>query len=95
MRRLLDLQRRLPLAQTVALVAIFVYGAATTSYALNANMNAGSGSPYVNSTTGNQLGRIDIAVAPSNPNYIYAQVQSITPNNNTGCGVPPVPPNPL
>src|SRR5262249_34953293 len=28
----------------------------------------------------NQLGRIDIAVAPSDPNYIYAQVQSITPN---------------
>lgn len=43
----------------------------------------------------NQLGRIDIAVAPSNPNYIYAQVQSINPNqgNQTlngalfaGCG---------
>ncbi len=32
----------------------------------------------------NQLGRIDIAVAPSDPNYIYAQVQSINPNNNSG-----------
>src|SRR6185295_8853471 len=41
---------------------------------------------YVNSTTGNQLGRVDIAVAPSNSNYIYAQVQSITPNSNAGCG---------
>ena len=48
--------------------------------------NATSGTPYANSTTGNQLGRIDIAVAPSNPNYIYAQVQSITPNPNSGCG---------
>jgi hypothetical protein len=50
------------------------------------NMNAGSGSPYVNATTGNQLGRIDIAVAPSDPNYLYAQVGSITANNNSGCG---------
>jgi hypothetical protein len=50
------------------------------------NLNAGSGLPYVSSTSGNQLGRIDIAVAPSNPNVIYAQVQSITPNNNSGCG---------
>ena len=30
--------------------------------------------------TGDQLGRIDIAVAPSNPNVIYAQVQSIAGN---------------
>ena len=37
-------------------------------------------------TTGNQLGRIDIAVAPSNPNYIYAQGQSIVGNSNGGCG---------
>ena len=35
---------------------------------------------------GNQLGRIDIAVAPSNPNYIYAQAQSIVSNSNGGCG---------
>ena len=47
---------------------------------------AASGAPYVNPTTGNQLGRIDIAVAPSNKDYIYAQVQSIRPNNNSGCG---------
>ena len=48
-------------------------------------LNATSGTAYVNSTTGNQLGRIDIAVAPSNSNYIYAQVQSIRPNSG-GCG---------
>lgn len=53
-------------------------------YEARANMNAGSGSPFVNTTTGNQLGRIDIAVAPSNTNYIYAQVQSIAKNDNGG-----------
>src|SRR6185295_9100711 len=63
----------------------FVYGAGTTSYGAGALMNAGSGAIYVNSTTGNQLGRIDIGVAPSNPDVIYAQVQSITPNSNGGC----------
>src|SRR5205085_10914143 len=61
-----------------------------TSIATNANgwtgLNAGSGTAYVNSTTGNQLGRVDIAVAPSNSNYIYAQVQSIRANSNGGCG---------
>ena len=60
------------------------------SISTNANgwtgLNAGSGTAYVNSTTGNQLGRVDIAVAPSNSNYIYAQVQSIAPNSNGGCG---------
>jgi len=49
-------------------------------------MNAGSGSAFVDINTGDQLGRIDIAVAPSNPNYIYAQAQSIVANNNGGCG---------
>ena len=49
-------------------------------------LNATSGLAYVNPTTGNQVGRIDIAVAPSNPNYIYAQLQSIKPNSNAGCG---------
>ena len=39
---------------------------------------------YVNPTEGNQLGRIDIGVAPSNPNVIYAQVQSIAPNTISG-----------
>ena len=60
------------------------------SIASNANgwtgLNAGSGVAYVNSTTGNQLGRVELALAPSNPNYIYAQVQSITGNANGGCG---------
>ena len=64
----------------------FRYGPATTTYALNANMNAGSGVAYVNSSTGDQLGRIDIGVAPSNPDVIYAQVQSIATNSNSGCG---------
>jgi hypothetical protein len=49
-------------------------------------LNPTSGTAFVNSTTGNQLGRIDIAVAPSNSNYIYAQVQSIAPINDSGCG---------
>ena len=49
-------------------------------------LNATSGTAYVNATTGNQVGRIDIAVAPSNSNYIYAQLQSITPNAKSGCG---------
>ncbi len=34
----------------------------------------------------NQMGRIDIAIAPSNPNYIYAQVQSINPNLGQSLG---------
>jgi hypothetical protein len=62
-------------------------------YLTGANMNAGSGNPFVSMSDGNQLGRIDIAVAPSNANYIYAQVQSIAKNDNgggekdrTGCG---------
>jgi hypothetical protein len=50
-----------------------------------AGRNAGSGLAYGGDGVGNQLGRIDLAVAPSDPNYIYAQVQSITPNANTGC----------
>ena len=58
-------------------------------------MNATSGVPCNNpigdrtspcASNTNQLGRIDIAVAPSNPNYIYAQVQSITPNNGQSLG---------
>jgi hypothetical protein len=66
----------------------FVFGTqvAGSPYTTGAAMNAGSGTAFVNTTTGNQLGRIDIAVAPSNPNYIYAQGQSIAPNSNGGCG---------
>ena len=52
-------------------------------------VNATSGIAYVSAGVGNQAGRIDIAVAPSNSNYIYAQVQAITPNTNTGCGNAP------
>ena len=66
----------------------FVFGNQVTGspYATGAPMNAGSGSPFVDINTGNQLGRIDIAVAPSNANYVYAQGQSIVGNNNGGCG---------
>src|SRR6266850_7557648 len=66
----------------------FIFGNAVngSAYSTNAPMNAGSGSPFVNINTGDQLGRVDIAVAPSNPNYIYAQAQSIVANNNGGCG---------
>ena len=64
----------------------FVFGTGVTgsAYPTGAPMNAGSGTAFVNSTTGDQAGRIDIGVAPSNPNVIYAQVQSIVPNNNSG-----------
>ena len=60
-------------------------------------MNAGNGTPCDYPITGgtgtcdsstNQLGRIEIAVAPSNPNYIYAQAQSIVWNRIGGCGRP-------
>src|SRR5262245_40005476 len=66
----------------------FVYGTGVTGspYSTGANMNAGTGTQYSNSTTGNQLGRIDIAVAPNNANVIYAQVQSIAPNTAGQCG---------
>ncbi len=66
----------------------FVFGAQVTGspYTTGAPMNAGTGAPYVSTSSGNQLGRMDIAVAPSNPNYIYSQVGSIAPNSNSGCG---------
>lgn len=66
----------------------FVFGTSVTgsAYSTGANMNAGSGNPYVSVSSGNQLGRINIAIAPSNPNVIYAQVQSIAGNSNSGCG---------
>ena len=66
----------------------FVFGTAVSKvpYATGAPMNADSGTPYVSATSGNQLGRIDIAVAPSNPMVIYAQVQSIAINTDSGCG---------
>jgi hypothetical protein len=75
----------------------FVFGNQVpgSPYTTGAPMNAGSGTPCDypisggNGTCGSstdQLGRIEITVAPSNPNYIYAQVQSIVWNNNGGCG---------
>ena len=71
----------------------FIFGNQVTGspYTTGAPMNAGNGTPCdypISGGTGtcggttNQLGRIDIAVAPSNPNYIYAQAQSIVWNNN-------------
>src|SRR2546421_8326614 len=75
----------------------FVFGnhVSGSPYSTGAPMNAGSGTPCDYPITGgtgtcdsstNQLGRVDIAVAPSNANYIYAQAQSIVWNNNGGCG---------
>ncbi|OLE51478.1 MAG: hypothetical protein AUG51_23585 [Acidobacteria bacterium 13_1_20CM_3_53_8] len=67
----------------------FVFGTTVSGspYATGNLLNAGTGTPYGgNISTGNQLGRMDIAVAPSNTNYIYAQVGSIAANNNSGCG---------
>src|SRR5437773_5060548 len=65
----------------------FVYGNTVSGspYTTGAPMNAGTGIAFINTTTGNQLGRIDIAVAPSNANYVYAQVQSIAVNGGN-CG---------
>ena len=69
----------------------FVFGnmVSGSAYSMGASMNAGSGSPFVDVNTGDQLGRIDIAVAPNNSNYVYAQVQSIIGNSNGGCGSAP------
>src|SRR5881392_794873 len=70
----------------------FVFGNQVpgSPYTTGAPMNAGSGTPCDYPIVGgtgtcdsstNQLGRMDIAVAPSNSNYIYAQAQSIV------CGI--------
>jgi hypothetical protein len=69
----------------------FVFGNMVTgsAYSTGAPMNAGSGAAFVDINTGDQLGRIEIAVAPSNSNYIYAQAQSIVGNSNGGCGNAP------
>jgi hypothetical protein len=66
----------------------FVFGVQVpgSPYSTNAPMNAGTGAPYVSTSSGNQLGRVEMAVAPSNSSYIYAQVQSIAPNSTGGCG---------
>src|SRR5207245_11381752 len=69
----------------------FVFGnmVAGSAYSTGALMNVGTGSPFVDINSGDQLGRLEIAVAPSNPNYIYAQAQSIIGNSNGGCGGAP------
>ena len=48
--------------------------------------NGPTGGTTTNGGTVNNLGRIDIGVAPSNPPVIYAQAQSINWNNNSNCG---------
>lgn len=53
-------------------------------YSTGQSMNGASGVIYGGVGVGNQLGRIELAVAPSNSSVIYAQVQSIAPNNNSG-----------
>src|SRR5438046_8018646 len=67
----------------------FIFGTAVSgsAYSTGAPMNAGSGTAFVDINTGDQLGRLDIAVAPSNSNYIYVQAQSIV--GNAGCGGAP------
>ena len=70
----------------------FVYGTGITTagggagYTTAQAMNAGSGTIYGGVGVGDQLGRVELAVAPSDPNTIYVQVQSIAPNNNTASG---------
>ncbi len=81
---------------------VFGVAVSGSPYTTGANMNAGGGVPCNYPITGgtatfcggptppsggaNNLGRIDIAVAPSNPNVIYAQVGSIDWNTSSGCG---------
>jgi len=48
--------------------------------------NGSTGGSTTNGGTVNNLGRIDIGVAPSNPNVIYAQAQAINWDNNGNCG---------
>ena len=45
---------------------------------------AGTGSGVPGSQGGNTLGRIDLAMAPSNPAYIYAQVSNTTNQRQLG-----------
>jgi len=48
--------------------------------------NGSTGGTTTNGGTVNNLGRIDIGVAPSDPNTIYAQAQAIDWDNNGNCG---------
>lgn len=45
-----------------------------------------SGTPYSALNVGNQLGRLDVAMAPSNPDVIYVQVQAINAGSGTQRG---------
>ena len=45
-----------------------------------------SGTPYASYNVGNQLGRLDVAMAPGNSNVIYVQVQAIDATNGTQRG---------
>ena len=45
-----------------------------------------SGTPYASYNVGNQLGRLDVAMAPSDPDVIYVQVQAIHQGNGTQRG---------
>jgi hypothetical protein len=81
---------------------VFGTAVSGSPYTTGANMNAGSGVPCNYPISGgtatycggasptdggaDNLGRIDIAVAPSDPNTIYAQVGSIDWNTASGCG---------
>jgi hypothetical protein len=81
---------------------VFGNAVSGSPYTTGANMNAGSGVPCNYPITGgtatycggssppaggpNNLGRVDIAVAPSNPSVIYVQVGSIDWNSSSGCG---------
>jgi hypothetical protein len=48
--------------------------------------NGATGGTTTNGGTVNNLGRIDIGVAPSNPLTIYAQAQAIDWDSNSNCG---------
>ncbi|MGH8093678.1 MAG: hypothetical protein ACREIF_09425 [Chthoniobacterales bacterium] len=81
---------------------VFGTAVSGSPYTTGANMNAGSGVPCNYPISGgtatycggaspsdggaDNLGRIDLAVAPSDPNTIYAQVGSIDWNSASGCG---------
>ena len=48
--------------------------------------NGAAGGTTTNGGTVNNLGRLDIGVAPSDPNTIYVQAQAIDWDNNSNCG---------
>ena len=65
-----------------------INGWAGTNATSGSACNMPIGGTTCTSSSTNKLGRIDIAVAPSNPSYIYAQVQAIETQSScggTGC----------